>query len=58
MCTICMHVAQRGQEKASGPLKLELEMDLSNHVGAGNQAALGPQQKQQVSLIAELFLPP
>ena len=37
-CTMCVPVAQRDQKKAPEPLELELQMVVSYHVGAGNQA--------------------
>lgn len=37
MCTMCMPRDHRGQKKVSYPLELELQVFLSNHVGAGNK---------------------
>ena len=37
LCTICIPAAQRGQKRASDSLKLELQMVVSHHMGAGNQ---------------------
>ena len=36
LCTMCVHGAQRVQKRASDALRLELQMDMNCHVGAGN----------------------
>ena len=36
-CALCIPGSYRGQKKASGLMKLELQTVVSLHVGAGNQ---------------------